>query len=256
MSLLIALLKPRYHLSFVTVAVGALLFAPAIDGELAAKLAGLYISFNVLLYGGIYTFNDIADRKEDARHPIKRTRPVASGRIGVRTAVLIAAGLCGSGILLAVALFSPAILACYAAIAVLNAAYSCGGRSIAVIDVALNAAPHAIRLLMGALLVERVAPFGHLAARFCLAAAIACVRRRMEKESGGEIARPVLRRYSPRALATAADGGFLIVLTLCILDGLSSPGFYAIIIPAHALFAVFAPRVAVGRVGLGRLWLR
>ncbi len=76
---LLALIKPRYHLSFVTVAVAALLFADPVDITAAEKLWWLYISFNVLLYGGIYTFNDIADRQEDAHHAVKRLRP-NSGR--------------------------------------------------------------------------------------------------------------------------------------------------------------------------------
>jgi 4-hydroxybenzoate polyprenyltransferase len=64
------LVKPRYHASFVTVAVGALLFAESFDALLVLRLAALYVSFNVLLYGGIYTFNDIADRAADARRTL------------------------------------------------------------------------------------------------------------------------------------------------------------------------------------------
>ena len=79
---IVALVKPRYHVSFVTVVVGALLFAELPDRALAGRLVMLYVSFNVLLYGGIYTFNDIADRAADSRHPVKRTRPspVAANR--------------------------------------------------------------------------------------------------------------------------------------------------------------------------------
>ena len=80
---LLALIKPRYHASFVTVAVGALLFAEPPTAALASRLAALYLSFTVLFYGGIYTLNDLADRVEDARHPVKRLRPIASGRLGM-----------------------------------------------------------------------------------------------------------------------------------------------------------------------------
>ena len=89
----LALVKPRYHLSFAGVALGAVLFARDPDLALALRLAALYLSFNVLLYGGIYTFNDIADRAADAAHLDKRRRPIASGRLPVRTAAMIAACL-------------------------------------------------------------------------------------------------------------------------------------------------------------------
>jgi 4-hydroxybenzoate polyprenyltransferase len=39
-----------------------------------------------LAASSIYLMNDIVDRDEDARHPKKRSRPIASGRLGVGTA--------------------------------------------------------------------------------------------------------------------------------------------------------------------------
>jgi 4-hydroxybenzoate polyprenyltransferase len=255
MRILVALVKPRYHLSFASVVAGALLFAQPADRALALRLAGLYLSFNVLLYGGIYTFNDIADRAEDARHPIKRTRPVASGRLGVKRAAAVAVALCAAGLVMTAGLFPREIPGCCAAIVALNLAYSCGGRGMFLLDIGLNAAPHAVRFLMGALLAGRVPAPGHLAAWFCLAAAVACVRRLIEKQAGGEAARPVLRRYSASGLAVAADGGLLLVSGLCAADAMASPGFYLIVITAYALVVVLARRVSFGQSGLMRLWL-
>ena len=256
MRTLLVLLKPRYHASFLTIALAALLFAEAPDRALALRLAVLYVSFNVLLYGGIYTFNDIADRADDARHPAKALRPIASGRIAVTTAAAVGGVLCAVGIAIAIAFFPPPILACYGAIVALNAAYSGGGRAMPVLDVALNAAPHAVRFLMGTLLVGRVPPPGHLAAWFCLAAGISCVRRLVEKEAGGDAARPVLRRYTVSGLALAADAGFAGVALFGALDGMASPGFYAIVTSGYLLLVVSARRVPAAHGGFERLWLR
>lgn len=256
MRTVLVLLKPRYHASFLTIAIGALLFAGTPDRTLALRLAVLYVSFNVLLYGGIYTFNDIADRADDARHPAKALRPIASGRIGVATAAAAGAALCAAGVAVAVVFLPPPILACYAAVVALNAAYSGGGRGMPVLDVALNAAPHAVRFLMGTLLVERVPPAGHLAAWFCLAAGISCVRRLVEKEAGGDAARPVLRRYTIGGLSFAADAGFAGVALCAAIDGMASPGFYAIVTSGYLLLVVSARRVPAAHVGFERLWLR
>ena len=256
MRTLITLTKPRYHASFATVVVAALLFAPALDASVLARLAALYVSFNVLLYGGIYTFNDIADRDADARHPLKRLRPVASGRLGVGAATRLACALTAAGIASAVWWFSAPVLACYAAIVVLNAAYSFGGRDRRVLDVALNSMPHAVRFAMGVLLVQRTPPLAHVIAWFCLAIGISCVRRLIEKESGGEAARPVLRRYSSAGLAFAADAGIVPVLWLAIANGSQSPGFFAIVVPAYLLLVISARRTSVAHGGFERLWLR
>lgn len=253
---IIALVKPRYHVSFVTVIVGALLFAEIPDRALAGRLVMLYVSFNLLLYGGIYTFNDIADRAADSRHPVKRTRPIPSGRLTVARAAIIAASMTASGVALGAWLFPIPILGCYAAIVALNLAYSCGGRDMRVLDVALNSAPHGVRFLMGALIAERVPPPGHLLAWCCLAAGISCVRRLVEKNAGGEAARPVLGRYSAAGLALAADAGLAAIIALAFADALASPGFYVIAVAAYMLLVVSARRVPAGLFGLQRLWLR
>ncbi len=44
----------------------------------------------VLLSGAVYLINDIFDRENDRRHPEKRNRPIASGRLSVRAALVAA----------------------------------------------------------------------------------------------------------------------------------------------------------------------
>src|SRR5437867_11122194 len=40
-----------------------------------------------------YLANDVRDRDEDRRHPLKRERPIARGELSPRTALVLAAGL-------------------------------------------------------------------------------------------------------------------------------------------------------------------
>ena len=256
MSIAVSLLKVRYHLSFTAVVAGALLFAPEIDARLGVRLTLLYLTFNVLLYGGIYAFNDVADRKTDAAHPGKRLRPVASGQLSVRGAVALAGALVVAGLLLAGLLFPMSVVLSFGAAVAINAVYSCGGRNVPYVDILLNGAPHPLRFLLGVLLVGHTPPAGHLAAWLCLACGIACVRRLVEKDALGESSRPTLAWYSEGGLVMAMNFGLLAVLTLATLDGLTSPGFYALVLTGYVLL-VMGGRWPAYRRSLGAwLWLR
>lgn len=256
MRIVLSLLKPRYHLSYAAVVAAALLFGPPLDAALLARLTALYVSFTLLFYSGIYIFNDIADARADAAHPCKRARPIPSGRISVRRAAIAASTLVTAGLLTATLFLPPAVILAYVIALVLNAAYSGGGRNLPYLDIALNSAPHAIRFMIGVLLVGRTPPAGHLLAWFCLAAGIACVRRLVELEAGGAESRPSLTHYTVRGLARAADCGILVIVALCALDGLQSPGFYLVAMSAYLLFVLGARRVGVLQPRLSWLWLR
>jgi len=60
----------------------ALVFARKVtDAGAVVRAAGAFAAF-CLASSAIYALNDVVDRREDAQHPSKRTRPVASGAIG------------------------------------------------------------------------------------------------------------------------------------------------------------------------------
>jgi decaprenyl-phosphate phosphoribosyltransferase len=251
-----SLLKPRYHLSYAAVVAAALLFGPTLDSGLAVRLAAVYVSFTLLFYSGIYIFNDIADAGADAAHPRKRERPIPSGRVSVRAALIAATSLIAAGLLTATMFLPRPVVGAYAIALALNAAYSGGGRNLPYVDIALNSAPHAIRFLIGVLLVGRTPPMGHLLAWFWLAVGVACVRRLVELQAGGAGCRPSLRHYSRRGLARAADFGIVMLLALCLLDRLQSPGFYLLAITAYLLLVLAARRIAIVQNRLAWLWLR
>ena len=53
----------------------------------------LSAAFFCLLTSCEYIINDIFDREKDSKHPVKKNRPIAAGRVGVRTGILIASAL-------------------------------------------------------------------------------------------------------------------------------------------------------------------
>jgi 4-hydroxybenzoate polyprenyltransferase len=222
------LVKFRYHITFSNVVAGALLFASELNWMLAERLVALYLSFNVLLYSGLYTLNDLVDRDSDAAHPLKRHRPIASGRVTIRraivwTVVFLTAGL-GTG-----ALFGVPIVSCYLAIIAVNLAYSGGGRNVVYLDVLLNGLPHVVRFLLGALLVMRRPPLTHLIAFLFVTMAFSCLRRRIEIDVAGWEARQSLQAWSVAKLNGVMIGALVAFLLLAAWKGTEAPGFYAVI---------------------------
>ncbi len=70
---------------------------PAPVPELWLRVVAVFFSF-CALSSGVYLFNDLMDREADRVHPVKRHRPIASGRVSVALAIggmlaLILAGL-------------------------------------------------------------------------------------------------------------------------------------------------------------------
>jgi len=101
-----------------------------------------------LLSSAVYAVNDVFDAEQDRHHPRKRLRPVPSGRISKRAAILTGAGAGLAALLLGWSV-SPAVLVIELIYVVLNIAYSAGLKSVVVLDVFLIAAGFILRILAG-----------------------------------------------------------------------------------------------------------
>jgi 4-hydroxybenzoate polyprenyltransferase len=95
-----------------------------------------------------YIVNDLRDAASDRMHPIKRSRPLASGRITVMTASVTAGLLSGMALLLAreVSPWFPAYVLAYLAISL---AYSFYLKQVFLVDIFLIASGFILRLLAG-----------------------------------------------------------------------------------------------------------
>lgn len=113
-------------------------------------LAGFIIF--CLLSGIVYIINDLADVEADRQHPEKRTRPIASGRLPVRTARGFAIGalilICPVSVWL-----SPAFAIVALSYFLLNLAYSKWIKHIALLDVFSIALGFVLRVVAGATLI-------------------------------------------------------------------------------------------------------
>lgn len=102
-----------------------------------------------LVSSTVYIINDIADREEDKQHPIKRERPVASGKISVPEAIALLI------VVIVVILFagrnlSPRFQLTAGIYFLLNLAYSFGLKRVILVDVFVIAAGFMLRVLAGA----------------------------------------------------------------------------------------------------------
>jgi len=206
-----------------------LLGAPAAAGVLArpealGRLAVAFVAFCAAAAGG-YLLNDVRDAEDDRRHPRKRTRPVASGALTERAAVIAGITLLIAGLALAAALgwAFVGILLGYVA---LTATYSLALRDVAVLDLAAVAGCHVARAAAGGIAVAVplsqwfliVASFGSL---FVVAG-----KRLGDLADLGEdapSARATLASYSPTYLRHVLTMSSAVAVTAYCLWSLDTP---------------------------------
>ncbi|HET9211334.1 MAG TPA: decaprenyl-phosphate phosphoribosyltransferase [Thermoanaerobaculia bacterium] len=150
----------------------------------------------------VYLINDLRDREEDRRHPLKRLRPIAAGTLKVPVAVLAVLVLVGAAALLAVRLGRPfgLVLGTYL---VLNVLYTLWLKHMVILDVMSIAISFVLRVEAGSTATGIELSRWLLLCTIFLALFLAFSKRRHEitllaHEASGQ--RPVLDHYSPAFL--------------------------------------------------------
>jgi decaprenyl-phosphate phosphoribosyltransferase len=151
-----------------------------------------------LAAGGVYVLNDLKDIEEDRRHPTKKNRPLASGVIPRRGAVIFMAGLLLLAALTGSLLPKPDFLIILGAYLLLNVAYSFFLKHQAIIDVVCIALGFVLRVLAGG--VAAAVPVSHwiVIMTFLLAIFLALAKRRDDllQAAEGHSARRSIDGYS------------------------------------------------------------
>jgi 4-hydroxybenzoate polyprenyltransferase len=115
-------------------------------------LAVGFLSFSFMA-SCIYILNDYRDIADDRKHPVKRTRPLASGKVKKSASLLIAILLFAGSLLLGILVDSTLqflfVLGLYF---VLNVSYSLGFKNIAILDILILAAGFVLRVKGGAVI--------------------------------------------------------------------------------------------------------
>ena len=120
-----------------------------LDRCLWERLIIVFFAFSMIA-SAVYCINDIRDVRADRLHPIKRKRPIASGRVSVRAAITITVTLCAASLILCTLLKNGykvgLVLSCYLLI---NIAYCFKLKQYAIIDVLILSSGFVLRLAAG-----------------------------------------------------------------------------------------------------------
>lgn len=125
----------------------------------------------------IYILNDIRDLSSDLQHPRKKFRPIASGAISIKNAILIMAILLILGVSLLALLFIEALFILIAYI-LLNIAYSFYLKKIAIVDVTVIAIGFVLRVFLGSVVTGTILSEWLIIMTFLIAMFIAFAKRR------------------------------------------------------------------------------
>ena len=177
---------------FVPAFFAARLSEPAVLGRTVLAFAAFSLTASA-----VYVLNDLADAAHDRQHPLKCRRPVASGSVSQRAALLLMAALLLSGCTLAFTLGREVLLVCLLYFG-LNIFYSFFLKHIAIVDIALIGLGFLLRVSAGGAAAGVAVSQWLIVLTFLLALILALAKRRGEfvLETGGGTSRRSLEGYN------------------------------------------------------------
>ena len=196
-----------------------LLAAHVVDGGAWLLMAGVFAAL-CCCASGMYILNDLLDLASDRRHPTKRHRPIAAGRVPLPAAAGLGLLLVTAGMALAVSLSAGAALGL--------GLYVCGAAGYSLwlkrwlfVDVVALALLYAARVGMGATEASPLSPW-LMAFSLFLFVALATVKRQTElvRDIRAESFRDNRRAYWPEdaaaVLALGAGSAFASIVVLAL----------------------------------------
>lgn len=140
-------LRPRQWIKNLIV-LAPLIFSRNLFRPEMALLSLLALGVFCLLSGAIYVFNDLVDYQQDRAHPVKRNRPIASGRLPRRGALIFGLIVAAAGLFIAVRTDMSFFWVCLAYTG-LMVFYSLGLKHMVVLDVLIISIGFVLRAMAG-----------------------------------------------------------------------------------------------------------
>lgn len=182
---------------------GFVLAAPAFAKQLTipkqAVAAALAFTVFCLASSAVYLLNDLVDLRRDLLHPLKKNRPVASGRLPRGAALALAAGLAIAAFTIAGLTLPLAALAVLTAYVITNVLYTFLFKHVVILDVMFIALGFLLRVMMGACATTVLPSYWLLLCTVNVSLFLGFTKRRAELialESNAQAHREVLEHYS------------------------------------------------------------
>jgi len=201
MMLLLESMRPKQWIKNCFV-FSALIFSKSLFTPMMAWRVTAAFALFCLISGTVYIINDVFDIERDRLHPVKRERPIASGRLSARAAIgfstLVLMFVLAASFVMDAA-FGFLILIYF----LLNLAYSVKLKDVVLLDVFSIAAGFVIRVISGAVVIQVFISSWLVICTILLALFLAFSKRRhelvvLEKLAGNH--RSILSEYSTHFL--------------------------------------------------------
>jgi 4-hydroxybenzoate polyprenyltransferase len=181
-----------------------LVFAPLVFAQQALEPRALgrtlgAFALYCLASAAVYLVNDLLDRDQDARHPLKRKRPIASGDLAPAAAGA-AAAILGAGALAGAGLLDPRLALVLGAYLAMSLAYARVFKHVVILDVMTISAGFVLRVVAGGVAAGVALSTWLLLCTSLLALFLGFGKRRHELvllEANAAAHRPILAEYSP-----------------------------------------------------------
>ena len=174
-------------------------------GKLLCCVLG-FVTF-CLISSAVYIINDLKDIEKDKKHPVKKKRPLASGKIGKKQAIVVLVILLSVSILVQLLMFFlfPGInvgmaLGYVYGYLLLNILYSFWLKNYPIIDLIILSLGFVFRVLYGGVIVDIPVSNYLFVTVLAISLYAALGKRRNEMEKNGNESRKVLMFYNKNFL--------------------------------------------------------
>jgi decaprenyl-phosphate phosphoribosyltransferase len=258
---LATLCRPRQWIKNVLVLAAPVAAGRILDPSTLGRALIAMVAF-ILVASGVYCVNDAIDARSDRLHPTKRFRPVASGRVTRRTALVGGVALQIAAVLLAWLVIGPALAGVIFVYAALQITYSVQLKRVPVAELMVVASGFVIRALAGGVATDIALTEWFLIVTSFGALFVVAGKRYAESIAMGELAgehRAVLEKY-PQAFLQQVVGVCLAVTLLAyclwafrtstLVTGTTPSLWVALsVVPVTLISLRYLLLVAAGRTG-------
>ncbi len=211
---ILKLIRPHHYIKNLFIFMPLFFVGSTAEVELLLHSAIAFFAFS-LSASAIYILNDYQDIEEDSQHPKKKYRPLASGAISKKNAIILMGIFIAIGMSLMASLSLEAlgVLSIYV---VLNIAYSFYLKHVSILDVTIIAIGFVLRLFIGSTVTDVPLSMWMVIMTFLLALFMALAKRRDDVLlfiNTGKKMRKVISGYNLQFI----DGAMMIIASVVII---------------------------------------